>query len=104
MNHESKTATHMVLSDSESPMYYCERCAILIASKGFNVEPIKKDIDKENRNKMNSKRGSFSQYDNKSNPNRKEYSKTHQNNKTPSPRAYPTHKPHHQTIKVHLSN
>ena len=37
MNHENKEATHVILSDSDSPMYYCERCAILIASKGFNV-------------------------------------------------------------------
>jgi hypothetical protein len=44
-------------------MFYCERCAILIASKGFNVDPI--DTNKENKNKLNSKRGSFSQYDRK---------------------------------------
>lgn len=40
MNHGTVQATHTVCGDSDSPMYYCQRCSILIASKGFDVRRI----------------------------------------------------------------
>ena len=36
---DQKTAKYMIYSDDES-LYYCEKCAILLASKGFSVEKL----------------------------------------------------------------
>lgn len=35
-NHQSKVAKYVVESDEET-MFYCEKCAILLASQGFKV-------------------------------------------------------------------
>lgn len=52
-NHPNKTAKYIVESDEES-LFYCEKCAILLASQGFKVcklgesvsdNPRKREVD-----------------------------------------------------------
>ena len=40
MNHPDKTAPYSALQDTSDPMPLCERCAILVASKGFEISKI----------------------------------------------------------------
>jgi len=35
LNHQKVLALYIVLGDSDDPMFLCDRCAILVASKGF---------------------------------------------------------------------
>jgi hypothetical protein len=37
LNHHNKPAQYAVLAHSDDPMYMCERCAVLVASKGFEI-------------------------------------------------------------------
>lgn len=39
-NHQNKTATFMTALDESTLGYFCEKCAILVASQGYTVEKI----------------------------------------------------------------
>ena len=41
LNHSNKQAQYVALESSNEPMHLCERCAILVASKGFQIKKIR---------------------------------------------------------------
>ena len=40
LNHTQQIATYSALENTTDPMYLCERCAIMVASKGFEIAKI----------------------------------------------------------------
>jgi hypothetical protein len=49
INHQNKSALFTALETSDDPMFLCERCAIMVASKGFEISKVQeRKVKKQN--------------------------------------------------------